>query len=383
MKMSSIKLALIRQKYRPDGGAEKFLSRAIDALKEDIELTIITRNWQKQPGVNVINCNPSKWGRVSRERGFAKAVCTEIENNSFDLVQSHERIPCCDIYRAGDGLHREWLKQRSRIISPISRLASALSPFHRYMLKAEERLFSSDRLKTIICNSKMVADEIAHHFPKAAQKTEVIYSAIDFNTYNPDLRKHRSEIRNKLGITDLETVFLFVGSGFERKGVASAIKGISGVENARLLIIGKDKNLQKYKKIAENLNASSKVIFMGMQKNPLPFYGSADAFIFPTLYDPFPNVTIEALACGLPVITSTKCGAAEILDHGKDGFICDALDSESIRKYMEKLKDSSLQLQMSDCALKKAEMFSTERMTKQLLEVYGRLLRTKTNLIQE
>ncbi|THB64036.1 MAG: glycosyltransferase family 1 protein [Gammaproteobacteria bacterium] len=376
--MSSIRLALIRQKYRPDGGAERFLSRAMEALKEDIELTIITRNWQKQDGVNVINCNPPKWGRVSREKGFAKAVCEQVENRNFDLVQSHERIACCDIYRAGDGIHKEWLNQRSRIISPAARVMTNISPFHRYMLRAEERLFNSDRLKTIICNSKMIAEEIALHFPAASSKTEVIYSSIDFKTYNPNLKRYRKEVRENLGISKDESVFLFVGSGFERKGASSAIKAISGVKKAKLLVIGKDKNLTKYKKLSSDLSSSSKVIFMGMQENPLPFYGAADAFIFPTLYDPFPNVTIEALACGLPVITSTKCGAAEIIANGKDGFVCDALDAKSMTKFIEELKDKNTQKQMSGAAYEKAQMFSTERMTKQLMDVYGKLLRQKT-----
>ena len=376
--MSSIRLALIRQKYRPDGGAERFLSRAMEALKEDIELTIITRNWQKQDGVDVINCNPPKWGRVSREKGFAKAVCEQVENRNFDLVQSHERIACCDIYRAGDGIHKEWLNQRSRIISPAARVMTNISPFHRYMLRAEERLFNSDRLKTIICNSKMIAEEIALHFPAASSKTEVIYSSIDFKTYNPNLKRYRKEVRENLGISKDESVFLFVGSGFERKGASSAIKAISGVKKAKLLVIGKDKNLTKYKKLSCDLSSSSKVIFMGMQENPLPFYGAADAFIFPTLYDPFPNVTIEALACGLPVITSTKCGAAEIIANGKDGFVCDALDAKSMTKFIEELKDKNTQKQMSGAAYEKAQMFSTERMTKQLMDVYGKLLRQKT-----
>ena len=107
--MSKFRLALVRQKYRPDGGAERFVSRALEALdSSNLELNVITREWQGpvKPEWNIRICNPRKWGRISRERGFADAARRLWQAENFDLVQSHERIPGCDLYRAGDGVHR-------------------------------------------------------------------------------------------------------------------------------------------------------------------------------------------------------------------------------------------------------------------------------------
>ena len=107
--MSKFRLALVRQKYRPDGGAERFVSRALEALdSSNLELNVITREWQGpvKPDWNIHICNPRKWGRISRERGFADAARQLWQREAFDLVQSHERIPGCDLYRAGDGVHR-------------------------------------------------------------------------------------------------------------------------------------------------------------------------------------------------------------------------------------------------------------------------------------
>lgn len=372
--MSSIKLALIRQKYRPDGGAERFLARAIEALKEDVELTIFTRKWQKQDGVKVVRCNPAKWGRVSREKGFARVVCEQINNHKFDLIQSHERIACCDIYRAGDGVHREWLKQRNRVISAAARIVTRITPFHKYTLNAEEKLFNSPQLKAIICNSKMVKDEVTKYFPTAAEKIHVIYSSIDFSVFNPDLKLHRGRIREELGISEDETTFLFVGSGFERKGLAAAIKALAKTEKTKLIVIGKDKKIKKYQRLSSDLQVADRVVFQGVQQDVTPYYGAADAFIFPTLYDPFPNVIIEALATGLPTITSTKCGAAEVIEHGKDGFVCDSLDTDSIAEFMRELQDKNLLHKMSIAALEKSKMFSTENMSKKLTELYTDLI---------
>ena len=110
--MKAFRLAIVRQKYRPDGGAERFVSRALEALEQqDLDLNVITREWQgdANPNWHIHLCNPLKFGRISRERGFADAARALWQKERFDLVQSHERIPGCDIYRAGDGVHRRWL----------------------------------------------------------------------------------------------------------------------------------------------------------------------------------------------------------------------------------------------------------------------------------
>jgi len=113
--MSHFRLAIVRQKYRPDGGAERFVSRALEALEdEDLQLNVITRQWQgeKKPDWHLHLCHPRYWTRVGRERGFANAARALWQKEQFDLVQSHERIAGCDIYRAGDGVHRRWLMSR-------------------------------------------------------------------------------------------------------------------------------------------------------------------------------------------------------------------------------------------------------------------------------
>src|SRR5690606_20818574 len=110
--MDRLKIAIIRQKDRPDGGGERFGAPAPQALGErGVELTVLAREWSGADKVRVIPCNPPYRGRVGRERSFAEAACRMLRNHHFDLVQSHERVPCGDIYRAGDGVHREWLRQ--------------------------------------------------------------------------------------------------------------------------------------------------------------------------------------------------------------------------------------------------------------------------------
>ena len=163
--MQPLKIAVIRQRYTAFGGAERFVANAMLAMQsQGAQLTIVTRQWQPQSGIDVLTINPFYLGSVWRDWGFARAVCVELRKKSFDLVQSHERIACCDVFRAGDGVHREWLAQRRRIQGAMGRLGVVLNPYHHYIKAAENRLFCSPRLKAVICISKMVREEIREHF---------------------------------------------------------------------------------------------------------------------------------------------------------------------------------------------------------------------------
>ena len=172
----TFRIALIRQRYTPFGGAERFVSRAMDALGEQgASVTIVTRQWQGEALHQALICNPFHMGRLWRDWSFARCVCNALGDAKFDLVQSHERLSCCDIYRAGDGVHREWLAQRKRVLGPMARLGMMLNPYHRYVLGAEKHMFHSRQLKGVICNSRMVKEEIIRHFGLPESKLHVIY----------------------------------------------------------------------------------------------------------------------------------------------------------------------------------------------------------------
>ena len=158
------RVALVRSRFDAFGGAERFVQSAIAALKaQGASLTLVTRRWPDNDGTAII-VDPFHLGSLWRDRSFARAACAALAKRRFDLVQSHERIACCDVYRAGDGVHAEWLAQRARVQSPLARLATSLSPHHRYLLEAERRLFTAARLMAVICNSDMVRGDIARHF---------------------------------------------------------------------------------------------------------------------------------------------------------------------------------------------------------------------------
>jgi UDP-glucose:(heptosyl)LPS alpha-1,3-glucosyltransferase len=370
-----LSIALIRQRYAADGGAERFVARLLDSLQgRNLHLTLVTRRWIEASGFDVVALNPFYIGRLWRDWSFGRAVRRLLKTRRFNLVQSHERIAGCDIYRAGDGVHREWLAQRARTLSPPGRLLQAISPYHGYMRRAERRLFTSPRLKAVVCNSRMVKSEIKHYFGVGDDKLHVIYSGVDVTEYHPRLRAHRAAIRSRHGVAADATLFLFVGSGFERKGVPTLIDAMSGLKpSAHLLIVGRDKAWRKYERRANALGLAGRVTFVGDQEDVKPYYGAADAFVLPTLYDPFPNVVLEALACGLPVVTSTKSGAAELIENGRNGFVCGALDRDKLLGALDALCDGRRRASMSEAARLAVESLKLDDMAERMLALYRRL----------
>ena len=369
-------LTLVRQRYSPYGGAERFIERALGALGEHgILVTVLAREWIGDPG-DVVRCDPFYVGRLWRDWSFARAVCREVARRPFDFVQSHERIACCDIYRAGDGVHAQWLHNRRAILEPLARAGLALNPYHRYVLAAERRLFGSPRLRAVICNSRMVKDEIRAHFGTPDAKLHVIYNGIDLEAFHPRLREmHRAAMRQKLGISQRTPLHLFVGAGFERKGVYRLIEAFarSRQQDAHLVIVGRDKAQARAARLASSFGITSRVHFAGAQENVLPWYGAADSFALPSLYDPFPNAALEAMACGLPVITTPQCGTAELIDEGVNGYVVDALAVDELADRLARLDVPTAQ-EMGRRARKRAEELSLKAMTDRLLALYRSLV---------
>lgn len=325
-------IAVIRQKYTPHGGAERFVDMMLQTLNQHagVEITLITRKW-KQSGntpFNIIECNPFYLGRLWRDWSFTKAACAIIKEHSFDLVQSHERTPCADIYRAGDGVHREWLYQRQRIRPWWEKIWVGLSPYHQYLLKQEKKNYESGQLHTIIANSEITKQEIIRHFPNRNAIITVIANAVDQDKYSPILKEqYRNTIRKQNNIPGSAYLLLFVGSGYERKGANQLITALKQLPaHFHLMIVGKDRHQEKFKTRCQKMGLSHRTHLLGPQQDVRPFLGAADLFVFPSLYDPLPNSALEAAASGLPVLASNTTGAAD-LTTGIDISAPDPLDT--------------------------------------------------------
>jgi len=358
-----VRVALVRQRYNPYGGAERFIERALEALRrQGAEVTLIARSWSGPGAGRVLRVDPFYVGSLWRDAGFARAARAAWEREGFDLVQSHERIPGCGVYRAGDGVHRQWLEYRLAAATPLERLRVRVNPRHRYVCEAERRMFGHPRLRAVICNSQMVREEIRRHFRLPEEKLHVIYNGVDLGRFRPD-----RTARARSGAP----AFLFVGSGFARKGLDSVLRALVQVPQAQLVVAGQDRDAARYAALAERLGVAGRVRLLGGVADVGPLYAAADCFILPTLYDPFPNAALEALASGVPVIVSRRCGAAELLREGENGWLCEAQDAEGLAGLMTQAAQAAREPRMRAAARASAEGYGLDAMAARLVQLYA------------
>ena len=245
--------------------------------------------------------------------------------------------------------------------------------YHRYVMHAEREMYQAPELKAVICNAEMIKREIVEDFDIDAKKIHVIYNSIDSSRFVPAQETQRAALRQQFGLPADAVVFCFVGSGFERKGLASAIRAIAGTA-AWLIVVGQDKAERRYRDLARSLGCEGQIRFLGMQKETLPFYQLSDGLLLPTLYDPFPNVILEAMACGLPVITSESCGGAEFIQQGQNGFYCDALDIKTLKEAISAIPSLEKNNNMGRAARERVKDATPEKLSSQLISLYQKLL---------
>lgn len=318
-----MKLALIRQRYTGYGGAERYVSQLARRLMErGHEVHMLARAWDAAGDEGLVFHRIDSGGGPTavRLRRFARNVAREVAAGGFDLVHSFERTYSQDVFRAGDGCHREWLVRRARVQGAWRGWLDRLNPRHRAFLDLEARMFADPRLKMVLVNSLRGRDEIMHHYGLPETKIRVLYNGLDRNRFHPGLRaQHRADVRRELKLAGDEPVVLFVGSGFLRKGLGELIRALPGTAG-NLMVIGRDR-FEPFDRLARRVGVSGRVITLGPRSDVERFYAAADVFCLPSWYEPFSNACLEAMAAGLPVVTSRETGAAEAIRDGVNGYV--------------------------------------------------------------
>jgi UDP-glucose:(heptosyl)LPS alpha-1,3-glucosyltransferase len=255
------------------------------------------------------------------------------------LVESHERLLCCDIYRATDGVHAVWLEERHKRAAATARMTALLSPHDRYLLAIEKRLYASPWLRAVICSSRMVREEIRHRFSMPDSKLHVVYNPVDSELFHPGLRAERAGIMERHGIDTAATVYVTVAADFKRADVDTAIDAIAELAPpVHLIAVGDDAGVASGRARARARGIDARVTLVGHTGDARPYYGAADVFVLPSIYDPSPDAALEALACGLPVITSAKAGAAELVYEHHCGLVCTSGDVPALADHMRTLQ---------------------------------------------
>ena len=344
----------------------------MDRLKGEFEINVLSHAWVPTEGIRFHRVPVVNAGSFLSTATFNRNACALLKELRASCSVSFERTTCQDIYRAGEGCHAEWLALRKRTEPLYKKISFSINPLHRLLLSLERELFSTTRL--IIANSGMVKEQIIRHYGVREEKITVIHNGVDLERFTPANRdKWRGEVRERLGLRSGERALLFVGSGFRRKGLGTLLEAFALLKepHSRLVVAGKGET-DRYRSRAEGLGISGKVTFLGPYKEIEGLYAAADLFVLPTLYDPFSNATLEAMASGLPVVTSRNTGAAEIISEGQEGYVPDTLsDAREWAGRIDRALDAGAA--MGERARKKAEEFSIGRAAGEFAEAVRRI----------
>jgi UDP-glucose:(heptosyl)LPS alpha-1,3-glucosyltransferase len=345
-----MKIAFVRRGFSPTGGAEAYLRRLAGGVAAEGHAPVLigSRDWPEGawPGEFVVRVDGRSPMRFAEDVERARAGC--------DVIFSLERILRCDIYRAGDGVHRAWLERRAACEPAWRRWSRWLNGKHRELLRLEACVFSPERTRIVIANSGMVRDEIVSDYGFPAERIEVIANGYDAPPVRPEARAER---RAELGIAPGAFVALFAGSGWDRKGLRMAVEAIRALPEARLLVAGKGRPFA----------VPANVQFLGPRKDLQPDYAAADVFVLPTVYDPFSNACLEALAAGLPVLTTTANGFSEIITDGVHGSVFPPNDAAAVVEAFRCWQSSSSGV--ADACRQLAARYSVAENTRRTLEV--------------
>jgi UDP-glucose:(heptosyl)LPS alpha-1,3-glucosyltransferase len=218
--------------------------------------------------------------------------------------------------------------------------------------------------------------EIERLYGTPPERVTLVYNGIDLNRFSPDNRAWLGrEARTRFGLPENAWVVVFVGSGFERKGLGPLIEAMArlGDKRAHLLIAGKGR-AERYRAAADELAIADRVIWAGPFADVERLYAAADAVALPSLYEPFGNVHLEALASGVPVLSSARAGGSELIDPGRNGWVVPTVTPAAIVAGLEKLREGD-PVRLSEAARASAEPFTYAAQAEALERVYVRLAR--------
>src|SRR4030095_14411272 len=296
MSAPRLTIGLVRRGHSDTGGAEAYLKRLARGLSESghaprlfTDAAWPAREWS--------------WGPITRLRGeTAHRFADELEKiktrDHCDLLLSLERVWRCDVYRAGDAIHQAWLQRRDAASSLLRGWLRRLNAKHDEALRLERALFSGGAGR-VIANSPMVKREAQDFFGYPAERIDCVPNVVPLVNFHPD-SEARALRRKILQLHDDEIAVLFVGSGWERKGLRYATEAVSSLgQKFRLFVAGRGRGHKVDDRATQRL---------GVVRDLPALYAAADIFLLPTLYDPFSNACLEALAAGLPVVTTRDKG---------------------------------------------------------------------------
>jgi UDP-glucose:(heptosyl)LPS alpha-1,3-glucosyltransferase len=315
------------------GGCETYIADlARRMVRDGHAVHLYACRWNAAALPNGIICHPiARQGgpRFLRPWRFGRACLKALAANRHDVSIGFDKTWGQDIHYPQGGVYAA---------SQAANLRKHASPWRRTMVRllkqldpavqsfrALERLQLS-RAKAVIVNSRMARGHAADHLGLDPHRVDVLHAAIDPGRFDvADRERIRDTMRRSWDVPDNAPVGVFVAMNYRLKGLDPLVRSVALLprESRFRLVVAGHPQSGAYQQLARRLGVADRVIFHGYCGDSRQVYFAGDFLIHPTFYDPCSLVVLEALACGLPIITSRSNGAAELMDPPHDGLVID------------------------------------------------------------
>lgn len=330
-------VTILKSRLNAQGGLEKYTWHLAHAFcKRNSPVTLLTTEPVippfEHPLLKIVSLSLRCMTSYFHVRNFERAAHDFLQKHPTPIIFGLDRNRFQTHLRAGNGAHAACLHHRSLQEGLCKQLSFRCNPLHRLILSIEKASFEDPRLRSLFTNSHLVKREILALYDTPPEKIHVIHNGVEWSALQPSFDAWVSERERLLAAHGLEPdtyQLLFVGHNFRRKGLEPLLYALKGLP-IQLSVVGSDKQSGFYRSLSHKLGLN--VRFFETQSDPRPFYQVADALAIPSLYDPFANVTVEALAMGLFVISSRTNGGHEVLTPFSGAIIDNPLDPSAIRE---------------------------------------------------
>ena len=330
--MQKIRFAIgLRDFSKKKGGAERYLVGLCARMAaEGHEVHVYAEHRDEEdPGIYFHPVKTIPFPRSARLLSFATRATRQIENGNYDITFGVGNTLKADILQPHGGVHWAWFWRSLRayenpFVWMIKFLGRILSPKQWVSGWIEDTPYRRKNFRKIIAISDMVKRDMVHWYQIPEERIHVIYNGVDIERFHPRNRQYREEVRRRHGIGD-EFIILFVSNNFRMKGLGYLMKALADLKKEghppfKLLVLGRDRQ-GPHRRLAKKIGIVEETVFAGSTNESEKYYGASDLLVHPSFYDACSLTVLEALASGLPVITTSTNGASGILSHGEDGWV--------------------------------------------------------------
>jgi UDP-glucose:(heptosyl)LPS alpha-1,3-glucosyltransferase len=358
------------------GGAERYTVDLAAALtKRGHHVSLLASSFSDPiTGVSEVTIAATGATRLGKYRRFLNHLDEHLTATKYDIVHAMLPVRRCDLYHPHAGIAAEALTKGNVWFNPR----------RRAMADVEHQLLMDERGPVVLCLSEYIKRFVTKHYPLPVERMQTLFNAVDLERFVPAPKNPQRERSCMAGpyfeVRSDDVLALMIAQDFERKGLAPAIEALARVDEDRLklVVVGGDEAI-RYSSLATNLGVYLHMRFTGRIADPRPFYSAADFFVLPTKHDPCSLVVLEALAMGLPVISTKFNGACEIMTDGVHGYVLDdPNDLDALAGAMRKMMDPARRDAMSKACLELRPRLSYEHHLDQLEAIYSKVNASRT-----